>query len=250
MKGKNYPTTFLPLNTKIVGPVTYIKDKETICLTKDQTRHIYKMVELEGVVNIEIIKQEIEENKLSKNNIDGEEEVNPYNNIIINNIDRENVISSQMEQWLILSNVGNYVQYDRNPKNFYDLVVIVIDKKNHKKINDRLRDEDRQVLELGSGNNPDKLQGEYLDTYEEVASEVLSTPDFDENSDLSMTYLGRIDMTRASKIRVEEKSPITEQRYMVGKLLDGMESQIYNIKYLKHIKMNLYSTLINRLCLC
>ena len=26
-----------------------------------------------------------------------------------------------MEQWLILSNVVNYVQYDRNPKDFYNL---------------------------------------------------------------------------------------------------------------------------------
>ena len=40
---------------------------------------------------------EIEEDKLSKNNID-DEEVNPYHNIIINNIDRENIITSQMEQ--------------------------------------------------------------------------------------------------------------------------------------------------------
>ena len=33
-------------------------------------------------------------------------------------------------------------------------------------------------------------------------------------------------MTRASKIKVEEKFPISEQGYMVGKLLDGMECQI------------------------
>ena len=53
-------------------------------------------------------------------------------------------ITSQMEQWSILSQVGNYVQYDRNPKDFYDL-------------DDRLKEEDRQVLELDFGNNPDKL---------------------------------------------------------------------------------------------
>ena len=39
-----------------------------------------------------------------------------------------------MEQWLILSNVVNYVQYDRNPKNCYDLDVKTIDQKNHMKI--------------------------------------------------------------------------------------------------------------------
>ena len=42
-----------------------------------------------------------------------------------------------------------------------------------------------------------------------------------------MTYLGRIDMTRVGKIKVEEKFPISEQRYMEGKLLDGTECQIY-----------------------
>ena len=84
-------------------------------------RHIYKKVEQEGVVNVDTIKQELEEDKLSKNNIDDVEEVNPYHNIIINNIDRESVITSQMEQWLILGNVVNYVQYNRHPKDFYDL---------------------------------------------------------------------------------------------------------------------------------
>ena len=46
MNGKNDPTKFLPLNTKIGGPVKCVKDKENICLTMDQARHIYKKVEL------------------------------------------------------------------------------------------------------------------------------------------------------------------------------------------------------------
>ena len=62
--------------------------------------------------------------------------------------------------------------------------------------------------------------------YEGVKSEVLSTTRFDENSDLSMTYVGRIDMIRASKIKAEEKFPISKQGYTIGKLLDGTECQI------------------------
>ena len=131
-----------------------------------------------------------------------------------------------MEQWSILVNIVNYVQYDRNPKNFYDLDVKAIGQKNHRKIYDRLKEEDRQLLELDFGNNSHKLQREYLDMYDAVNSQVLSTIKFDENSDLSTTYLGRIDMTGANKIKVEEKFPISEQGYMVGKLLDGMECQI------------------------
>ena len=57
--------------------------------------------------------------------------------------------------------------------------------------------------------------------YEGVKSEVLSTTKCDENSDLSTTYSCRIDLTRASKIKVEEKFLISEQGYTVGKLLDS-----------------------------
>ena len=188
----------MPHSTNIGRPVKCIEDKENICLTMEQGRHIYKKVELEGIVNIDTIRQEIEEDKLSKNNIDDEEEVNPYHSIIINNIDRENMITLQMEQWSILSNAVNYVQYGRNPKNFHDLHVKEIDQKNHRKIYDRLKGEDRQVLELDFGNNLDELKGEYLDMYEGVKSEVLSTIKFDENSDLSMTYFDRRDMMRSS----------------------------------------------------
>ena len=42
MKGKNDPATFLPLNTKIGEPVKCVKDRENICLTTDQARHIIK----------------------------------------------------------------------------------------------------------------------------------------------------------------------------------------------------------------
>ena len=44
----------MPLNPKMDGPVKYAKDKETICLTKDEARHIYKKVELVGIVKVQI----------------------------------------------------------------------------------------------------------------------------------------------------------------------------------------------------
>ena len=63
------------MNLKIGVPVKYAKDKEAICLTKDQARHIYKKVDSESVVNVDTIKQEIEEDKLSKDSTDNQ--VNP-----------------------------------------------------------------------------------------------------------------------------------------------------------------------------
>ena len=62
--------------------------------------------------------------------------------------------------------------------------------------------------------------------YEEIQPEVISTTRFDEYSGLSMTYLGKIDITRVSKIKAEKKFPISEQGYTIGNFLDGTECQI------------------------
>ena len=105
----------------------------------------------------------------------------------------------------ILSNVVNYVQYDRNPRDFYTLEVKVLDQKNHRIIYDKLKEEDRQVKDTDFGDTPDKLKGEYLDIYDGDKSEVLSTAKFDENSDLSTTYLGRIDMSLIGKMQSHHK---------------------------------------------
>ena len=107
---------------------------------------------------------------------------------------------------MILSNVVNYLQYDRNPKIFYDLDIKTLDQKNPKKIYEILKEDDRHILQLGFGSTPDKLRREYLDMYEGVQSEVIHTTRFNENSDLSVTYLGRIDMTSTSRIKTEENS--------------------------------------------
>ena len=110
-----------------------------------------------------------------------------------------------MEQWSILSNVVNYIQYDRHPKNYCKLDIRAVDQKSHKKICNK--EEERQILELDFGNTPEKLK-ECLDMYEGIQSEVISTTRFDENSDLSRTYLGRIDTTKV-RIKVEERFPIS-----------------------------------------
>ena len=82
------------------------------------------------------------------------------------------------------------------------------------------------MLELDFGDTLEKLKEEYLDVYEGIQSEILSTTRFHENSDLRTTYLGRVNTTKTSQIKVEESFPISEQGYTMGKLLDGTECQI------------------------
>ena len=44
--------------------------------------------------------------------------------------------------------------------------------------------------DVNFGKSPDKLKAEYLEVYEGVYAEVISTDRFDEDTDLSTTYLG------------------------------------------------------------
>ena len=87
-------------------------------MTNNQARHIYKKVESGSMENIETIKQEIETDKLDNNSNQDEDEVNPNHEIIMNKVEKENKITSQMENWSILGNIVNYVQYDRHSKIF------------------------------------------------------------------------------------------------------------------------------------
>ena len=87
------------------------------------------------------LSKKIEDDKLSRDKTDIE--INPYQNIVVNNTDKDNINTSQMQHWSIVSNVVNYVQYDRNPKNFHELNVKALDQKNHKKIYDKLKDDER-----------------------------------------------------------------------------------------------------------
>ena len=53
--------------------------------------------------------------------------------------------------------------------------------------------EDREFKELDFGTTLQKLQEEYMDVYKEIQSKIVSSNRFNENSDLSTTYLGRVD---------------------------------------------------------
>ena len=39
-----------------------------------------------------------------------------------------------MEQWSILSNIVNYIQYDKHPKNFHNLNIRAANKEKYKKV--------------------------------------------------------------------------------------------------------------------
>ena len=55
----------------------------------------------------------------------------------------------------------------------------------------------------------------------------MSSSRFDGNTDISMTYLGRIGQEESqNKLKAEELFPISENGYKLGRLLDGMKCQL------------------------
>ena len=106
----------------------------------------------------EEIDSDIEVDKIDDNSGDG----NPYRELITDNVGTIENILFQMEQWSILSNVINYMQYSKNPKNFHAMSIKPINKT---KINvgRKGREKDRSTSKVSLADTPDILTEEYLD---------------------------------------------------------------------------------------
>ena len=106
---------------------------------------------------------------------------------------------TQREQWSILSNVVNYIQHTRFHSMKHTLDIRAVNKYKHKPSTD-----EREFKELDFGTMPQKLQEEYMDIHEGIHSEIVSSNRFDKNSDLSTTYLGRVDKENQHNSKAEE----------------------------------------------
>ena len=87
--------------------------------------------------------------------------------------------------------------------------------------------EEKKFRDIDFGTNSQNLQAKYLDVYEGMQSDIVSSIRFDENSDISMTYLGKIGQEESqNKLKAEESFPISENGYTLGRLLNGMKCQL------------------------
>ena len=129
-----------------------------------------------------------------------------------------------MRNWSIFNDNIRYIQHEQ--KTPHKLNIDTLDYRQHKELYFKLKGEERETLDIDFGIYSDLLKSKYLDMYEGVYVEMVYTNKFNENSDLSITYLGWTKMTRDTKIKAEERFPITGQGFASGKLLDGIECQI------------------------
>ena len=72
-----------------------------------------------------------------------------------------------------------------------------------------LQEEELISTDVNFSKSHEKLKADYLDVYEGVYAEVISTDRFDADTDLSTTYLGQVDMNRDIEVKAEENFPIT-----------------------------------------
>ena len=119
---------------------------------------------------------------------------------------------SPVQQWSILSNVINYVQHSRSPLNFH--FVTIKPAKPNKTV--KIKDKSETLPKVNLIESSGRSREEYLDRYEGVKTEIVDTTRFDENSDLSITYLGRIDMTQDKDLMVEQRFPVSKSGYTIG----------------------------------
>ena len=197
----------MPLREKTGGKVSYIQNKETMCLTEKQTDYVYKTVEEGNIINTKTMMYGTVQNQ----------DDNPYKKVVLNKVFREEDKSPEMRNWSIFSDNVRYIQHEQKmPQN---LNIDTLDYRHHKELYFKLKGEEREIFD-------DILKSKYLDVHEGVYAEMVYANIFNENSDLSTTYLGQTKMTRDTKIKAEERFPITSQGFASGKLLDGSECQI------------------------
>ena len=187
MNSRDGTTAFLPLDSKIGGQISHNRPRVGQFLTKEQANYVYKKVETGEIFNTDAIQKEMEEEEQLNKMDDMNGETNPYQELIVNNAEKKEPLMMQMEQWSILSNVLDYSQHDRHHSMNHTLNIKAM---NRYRSNPETKEE-KKFMELDFGSMPHKLCEEYLDVYEGIQSEIVNTTRFDENSDLSMTYLGR-----------------------------------------------------------
>ena len=221
MNGRDDATTFLPLDSRIGGQSRDSHPTIGQYLTRDQTKYVYKKVETGGMINIDMVQQEIkQENQLNRMD-DDSGEINPYREIIVNNAEKLKSPMTLMEQWSILSNILNYVQHSKFNSMNQSLSVKPV---NRYKIKP---DEGKEFREVDFGMILQNLQEEYLDVYEGIQSDIVSSNIFDKNSDIRTTYIGRVEHRESQdKLKAEESFPISENGYTLGRLLDGTKCQL------------------------
>ena len=209
----------MPNKSKRGGTFRNIKNDKH--LTEDQAKFVYKRVNAGKGINTKVIQQEMEQEKLV-----GTEIENTYQKVILTDVNKKVKDPTQMEEWSILSDHVRYVKYENGSETFHRLNIDALNYCQNKDLYKDLKEIEMLKTNVNFGGNLGKLKSYFLDMYEEVYAEAISRNRFDEDTDLSTTYLGQVNMSRDTEVKAEESFPITARGYTRGELLDGKDCKI------------------------
>ena len=161
---------------------------------------------------------------MTRNKLNEEDttEANLYQTVILNKVYKGDIKTEEMIHWSLLSDLIKYI--DKSLDMAPSLNVKPLDYRQHKRLYNSLKTDKDQTVDTEF--EDDRLKEEYFDKFDGIYTEISQATRFDESTDLSTTYLGKMDTTRDMIIKAEEKFPISGQGYTNGKLLDNTECSI------------------------
>ena len=190
-----------------------------MCLTEKQIDYVYKAVEEGNIINTKTMMYKTKQNQ----------DDNPYKKVVLNKVFREEDKFPEMRNWSIFSDNVRYIQHEqKTPQN---LNIDTLDYRHHKELYPKLKGKERETLDVDFRIYPDVLKSKYLDMYEGVYAEMVYADKFNENSDLSTTYVGQTKMTRDTKIKVEENflslvKGLLQENYWMAEIVKSCWTQV------------------------
>ena len=195
------------------------------CLTQEQAKCVHDKVESGDELKVGKTSLQIQSNPLLPKQVKERKDINLYEKVLVSDINTMNKNKLQMEQWSILSDNIIYVRSVGNDT-MNEIDIKTVDYQDHRRMYRRMGKEEGERMNIDFGESPNVLKDKYMDVYEDVFAEVVTTSRFDENVDLSTTYLGKIGMRWEDIMKAEESFPISEQGFFMGRILNREECHI------------------------
>ena len=117
---------------------------------------------------------------------------NPYQKAITNINTKDKNKVEQMINWSIFSDKLRYI--DSSINEMSKLIIRPLEENKHRQLFNALEMHESQIPDMIFEEN--KVKETYFDKYEGIQSEISQVTRFDENTDLSTTYLGKRGQTR------------------------------------------------------
>ena len=96
----------------------------------------------------------------------------------------------------------------------------------------QIKGENRTCQEVDFDNMTDQLYTDCLDKYESFQVKIHQVSQFHESSDISKTYLSKVNTSEENVLKAQEHFPLTDQSTTIRTLLDGTDCSQVILNYI------------------